>query len=242
MGLFTIAVLNQPHLRGNRITLANDLAYSFNYMGRRPIIVNGSLYGPEPELELYSLDAKINTIKKREEEYGILIIDGIRGFTGLMSVAIEHADFILIPIERAWYLAAEIKHLVDYIRVKEQFTTTKIPAAFVITKSEKRDKVSKKFIDYLERHYGITVLRSHFAKNHGICYEIREEITLMYDLHNEKQRKKVLEEIMAEEMDTITIRIPSSLKDKIKMEALLRRTTVTNIIIDYFNEIVSNKR
>lgn len=54
--------------------------------------------------------------------------------------------------------------------------------------------------------------------------------------------QEALKEIRAEEMDELHIRIPRSLKDEIKMEALLRRTTVTNIIIDYFKEIVSNKR
>jgi len=49
--------------------------------------------------------------------------------------------------------------------------------------------------------------------------------------------QEALKEIIAEEMDTITIRIPCSLKDKIKMEALLRRTTVTDIIINHIKEL-----
>jgi hypothetical protein len=46
------------------------------------------------------------------------------------------------------------------------------------------------------------------------------------------QKEIALNEIKAEEMSTITIRIPRSLKERVKIKAIQKKTTITDIIVD----------
>lgn len=50
------------------------------------------------------------------------------------------------------------------------------------------------------------------------------------------QKEIALNEIKAEEMSTITIRIPCSLKEKIKIKAIRDKTTITDVIINFLKE------
>lgn len=53
------------------------------------------------------------------------------------------------------------------------------------------------------------------------------------------QKEIALNEIKAEEISTITIRIPRSLKERVKIKAIQNKTTITDIIVDSLKEFNS---
>jgi hypothetical protein len=50
-----------------------------------------------------------------------------------------------------------------------------------------------------------------------------------------------LKEIKTEKMVALTILVPQSLRENVKIKAIHNKTNVTNVIVDYLKEYVGNK-
>lgn len=51
-------------------------------------------------------------------------------------------------------------------------------------------------------------------------------------------KKEALKDVMVEKMVTLTVLVPQSLRDNVKIKAIQNKTKVTNIILDYLKEYI----
>ena len=52
-------------------------------------------------------------------------------------------------------------------------------------------------------------------------------------------KEEALNEVTAEKMVTLTILVPQSIREDLKVKAIRNKTTVTNLILNYLREYIS---
>lgn len=55
------------------------------------------------------------------------------------------------------------------------------------------------------------------------------------------QKEEALKEVVKEKMVYITILLPESLKDNFKVKTIRNKTNITNVLINYIKEYISEK-
>lgn len=164
-----IAVLNQKGGCG-KTTIAINLTHAFQNSGYKTLLVDSDPQGSARDwnelnegkiikvvgLDRESLPNDINAVKSG---YDIIIIDGAPSIAKLSTAAVKVADLILIPVQPSPWDIWATSDLVDIIKVRQEITSGKPNALFIVSRVIKNTKFAKEVSAALEQ-YNFPVLRT----------------------------------------------------------------------------------
>ncbi|CAA9584280.1 MAG: ParA-like protein [uncultured Truepera sp.] len=162
----TVAVLNQKGGSG-KTTIATNLAYALKRDGHKVLLVDADQQGSARDwneansgelLPVVGLDRETlpKDLQAISGGYDWIVIDGAPQIAKLSAAAVRAADIVLIPVQPSPYDIWACADLVDLINARQEATSGKPKAAFVISRSIKNTKLSGEVAEAL-KDYGLPV-------------------------------------------------------------------------------------
>lgn len=162
----TVAVLNQKGGSG-KTTIATNLAYALKRDDYKVLLVDADQQGSARDwneansgelLAVVGLDRETlpKDLQAISGGYDWIVIDGAPQIAKLSAAAVRAADIVLIPVQPSPYDIWACADLVDLISARQEATSGKPRAAFVISRSIKNTKLSGEVAEAL-KGYGLPV-------------------------------------------------------------------------------------
>ena len=162
----TVAVLNQKGGSG-KTTIATNLAYALKRDSHKVLLVDADQQGSARDwneansgelLPVVGLDRETlpKDLQAISGGYDWIVIDGAPQIAKLSAAAVRAADIVLIPVQPSPYDIWACADLVDLINARQEATSGKPKAAFVISRSIKNTKLSGEVAEAL-KDYGLPV-------------------------------------------------------------------------------------
>ena len=101
----------------------------------------------------------VRDVRDLASDYGWVIIDGPPGITKTSADAVRAADMVLIPAKASPFDVWAASDIVAAVRARQETTQGKPKAAFVITMTRPRTRISKQ-IDAALAEYGLPALQA----------------------------------------------------------------------------------
>lgn len=161
-----VAMLNQKGGSG-KTTIATNLAYALKLDNHKVLLVDADQQGSARDwneansgelLPVVGLDRETlpKDLQAISGGYDWIVIDGAPQIAKLSAAAVRAADIVLIPVQPSPYDIWACADLVDLIDARQQATSGKPKAAFVISRSIKNTKLSGEVAEAL-KEYGLPV-------------------------------------------------------------------------------------
>jgi chromosome partitioning protein len=194
---YIIAVINQKGGCG-KTTISLNLAHAFALDGFKVLVGDND---PQGSTRKWVEDAKDclftvvafdknnlqQDIKKIDDNFDIIIIDGAPQIQALSIAVLQVADFALIPVQTSKY---DIDSSVDYIQIikAKQKAFPAFKAAFVLNRVIKNTNISEQAIQQIKKH-DLPLLKSYTTQK-VVYMECAEESKTVFDFKKKNKLSK----------------------------------------------------
>ncbi|NER82586.1 MAG: AAA family ATPase [Leptolyngbya sp. SIO1D8] len=204
---YVIAVLNQKGGSG-KTTIASNLAHALQQDSGKVLLVDSDPQGSLRDwneandaeiIPVVGLDRETlpKDLKAISDAYDWVIIDGAPQIARMSSAAVKASDLVIIPVQPSPYDIWACADLIDIIQARQDVTSGKPDARFVISRAIKNTRLSGEVEGALQA-YGVLVLRAGTTQRVAYPTTAAEGVTVFSNPESEaaKEIEAIKQEIL----------------------------------------------